>query len=70
MRPVKVDFLNQVFMLFCHFDCSFPKDSFQPHKIFSRDLFRAFFTQKVVFGKVTYGPFDFFVRVFNSVQLS
>jgi hypothetical protein len=37
---------------------------------YSRDLFRAFFAQKVVFGKVTYGPFDVFVRVFNSEQLS
>jgi hypothetical protein len=37
---------------------------------YSRDLFRAFFAQKVVFGKVTYGPFDVFVRVFNSEQVS
>jgi hypothetical protein len=33
-------------------------------------VFRAFFAQKVVLGKVTYGPFDVFVRVFNSVQSS
>jgi hypothetical protein len=37
---------------------------------YSRDLLRAFYDQKVVFGKVpvTYGPFGVFVRVFNSVQ--
>jgi hypothetical protein len=68
--PVKVDFLNQVFYDFLrHFDCSFQKNSFQPHENYSRDLFRAFFAQKVVFGKVTFGPFGVFVRVFNSVQL-
>jgi hypothetical protein len=44
--------------------------SFQPHENYSWDLFRAFFAQKVVFGKVTFGPFGVFVRVFNSVQLS
>jgi hypothetical protein len=48
----------------------FEKIAFDLTKINSRDLFRAFFAQKVVFGKVTYGPFGVFVRVFNSVQLS
>jgi hypothetical protein len=28
------------------------------------------FAEKVVFGKVKYGPFDVFIWVFNSVQLS
>jgi hypothetical protein len=68
--PVKVDFLNQFFMLFdAILTAVFEKNSCQPHENYSRDLFRAFFAQKVVFGKVTYGPFSVFVRVFNSVQL-
>jgi dihydrofolate reductase len=48
------------------FDSSFRKDSFQPHENYSRDLFRAFFAQKVVFGRVTYGPFVLeFLTVYN-----
>jgi hypothetical protein len=46
--PVKVDILNSVSVLFCHFDCSFGKYSFPPLKYYSRDLIRTFFAQKVV----------------------
>jgi hypothetical protein len=31
---------------------------------------RTFFAQKVVFGKVTYGPWNVFILIFTSVQLS
>jgi hypothetical protein len=70
--PVKVDFLNQVsFMLFgAILTVVFEKIAFNLTKIIQGTCLGPFFSQKVVFGKVTYGPFDVFVRVFNSVQLS
>jgi hypothetical protein len=46
------------------------KCSFQPIENYSRDLFRTFLAQKVVFGKVTYWPCDVFIFIFTSVQLS
>jgi hypothetical protein len=54
---VKVDFLNHIFMLFdAILTAVSEKIDFNP--------------TKVIFGKVTYGPFDVFIRVFDSVQLS
>jgi hypothetical protein len=68
--PVKVDILNQVFMLFdAILTAVFEKIAVNLTKIIQGTCLGPFFAQKVVFGKVTYGPFGVFVRFFHSVQL-
>jgi hypothetical protein len=48
----------------------FKKIAFKLMKIIQGTCLGPILAQKVVFGKVTYGPFDVFIRVFNGVQLS
>jgi hypothetical protein len=66
--PVKVDLLNHIFMLFdAILTAVSEKIAFNLTKIIQGTCLGLL---KVVFGKATYGPFDVFIRVFNSVQLS
>jgi hypothetical protein len=55
--PIKVEFLNHVFMLF---------DAI----LTAVSEIIAFNLTKGDFGKVTYGSFDVFIRGFSSVKLS
>jgi hypothetical protein len=69
--PVKVDFLNKVFMLFgAILTVDFENVVFNPSKIIQGTFLGPFLLKKVVFGKVTYGPCDIFILISNSVQFS
>jgi hypothetical protein len=48
----------------------FGKIAFNITKIIQGTSLGPFSAQNLIFGKVTYGQFDVFVTVFNSVQLS
>jgi hypothetical protein len=67
MGPVKVDFLNPVFMLlYAILPEVSEKIAFNLMKIIQGTCLGPFFALKVFW--VPYGPFEVFIRIFCSVQ--